>query len=143
MNVQQISVFVENRAGGLAEITKLLADSGIDLRAMSIADTTDYGILRLIVDKPETALAVLQDSGCLVSVTPVLAVMLPDVPGGLAKILGLLSENGVDLEYLYAFITRKAEHAYVVLRVKDNEATEKILKAGGITVASAEDIYSA
>ncbi len=143
MNVQQISVFVENRAGGLAEITKLLAENGVDLRAMSIADTTDYGILRLIVDKPDTALAVLQDSGCLVSVTPVLAVMLPDVPGGLAKILGLLSENGVDLEYLYAFITRKTEHAYVVLRVKDNEATEKVLEAGGITVASAEDIYSA
>ncbi|MBQ4321964.1 MAG: ACT domain-containing protein [Oscillospiraceae bacterium] len=143
MNVQQISVFVENRAGGLAEITKLLAENGVDLRAMSIADTTDYGILRLIVDKPDTALTVLQDSGCLVSVTPVLAVMLPDVPGGLAKILGLLSENGVDLEYLYAFITRKTEHAYVVLRVKDNEATEKVLEAGGITVASAEDIYSA
>jgi len=143
MNVQQISVFVENRAGGLAEITKLLAENGVDLRAMSIADTTDYGILRLIVDKPDTALAVLQDSGCLVSVTPVLAVMLPDVPGGLARILGLLSENGVDLEYLYAFITRKTEHAYVVLRVKDNEATEKVLEAGGITVASAEDIYSA
>ena len=143
MNVQQISVFVENRAGGLAEITKLLAENGVDLRAMSIADTTDYGILRLIVDKPDTALAVLQDSGCLVSVTPVLAVMLPDVPGGLARILGLLSDNGVDLEYLYAFITRKTEHAYVVLRVKDNEATEKVLEAGGITVASAEDIYSA
>ena len=143
MNVQQISVFVENRAGGLAEITKLLADNGVDLRAMSIADTTDYGILRLIVDKPDTALAVLRDSGCLVSVTPVLAVVLPDVPGGLARILGLLSDNGVDLEYLYAFITRKTEHAYVVLRVKDNEATEKILQAGGIAVASAEDIYSA
>ena len=143
MNVQQISVFVENRAGGLAEITKLLAENGVDLRAMSIADTTDYGILRLIVDKPDTALAVLQDSGCLVSVTPVLAVMLPDVPGGLARILGLLSDNGVDLEYLYAFITRKTEHAYVVLRVKDNEATEKFLEAGGITFASAEDIYSA
>ena len=143
MNVQQISVFVENRAGGLAEITKLLADNGVDLRAMSIADTTDYGILRLIVDKPETALNVLRESGCLVSVTPVLAVVLPDVPGGLAKILGLLSDNGVDLEYLYAFITRNTANAYVVLRVKDNEATEKILQAGGISVASAEDIYSA
>ena len=143
MNVQQISVFVENRTGGLAEITKLLADKGVDLRAMSIADTTDYGILRLIVDKPEAALSALQENGCLVSVTPVLAVRLPDVPGGLAKLLGLLSENGVDLEYLYAFVTRSVDHAYVVLRVKDNEGTEKILLEGGITVASAEDLFTA
>ena len=143
MNIQQISVFVENRTGGLAEITKLLADKGVDLRAMSIADTTDYGILRLIVDKPEAALSALQENGCLVSVTPVLAVRLPDVPGGLAKLLGLLSENGVDLEYLYAFVTRSVDHAYVVLRVKDNEGTEKILLEGGITVASAEDLFTA
>ncbi len=141
MNVQQISVFVENRAGRLAEITKLLASCGVDLRAMSIADTTDYGILRIIVDKPDAAISALRDSGCLVSVTPVLAVMIPDEPGGLSGVLALLSEHGVDVEYLYAFITRHTDHAYVVLRVKDNEMTENILKNAGITIAGPEDIY--
>ena len=97
MSIQQISVFLENRAGQLAEITKVLAENGIDLRAISIAETTDYGVLRMIVDEAQRAKTILLDSGYIMSVTPVLAVAVPDVPGGVASVLKLLAEGHIDI----------------------------------------------
>ena len=141
MTIDQISVFVENKTGKLVEITGLLGNAGIDLRAMSIADTADFGILRLIVDQPQKALEILTDADCIVSVTQVLAVQIEDTPGSLSKVLGLLSDNNINIEYLYAFITRKKENAYVIFRLEDNDKAAKVLTANGIKLASTEEIY--
>jgi hypothetical protein len=141
MTIDQISVFVENKPGKLAEITGLIGDAGIDLRAMSIADTTDFGILRLIVDKPQLAYDILKKADCVVSVTQVIAVSIEDKPGCLAKVLKLLSDEGINIEYVYAFITRKKEDAYVIFRMEDNERAVKILTENGIKLASGEEIY--
>ena len=132
MIIKQISIFVENKAGRLAEITEAIANAGIDIRALSIADTTDFGILRLIVDKPEDAAAQLKDAGITVSVTNVIAIGIDDVPGAFSKPMKILADAGVDVEYMYAFITRKSEKAYVILRVADNDAAAKVLLDNGV-----------
>jgi hypothetical protein len=142
MTIDQISVFVENNAGKLAEITGLLGAAGIDLRAMSIADTTDFGILRLIVDQPKKAVEVLKEAECVVTVTQVIAVSIQDTPGSLSKVLKLLSDAGISIEYVYAFITRKKSDAYVIFRVEDNERAVEILTAGGVKVACSEELYA-
>ena len=141
MTIDQISVFVENDAGKLAELIGLLAPAGVDIRAMSIADTTDFGILRLIVDQPDKAVEVLKGENCIVSVTKVLGVSIADTPGSLSGVLQMLSDAKISIEYVYAFITRKQEDAYVILRVEDNDRAAEILAAGGIKVATPEDIY--
>lgn len=141
MTIDQISVFVENKTGKLAEITGILGEAGVDLRAMSIADTTDFGILRLIVDKPEVALNVLKNAECIVSVNQVVAVSIDDTPGSLARVLKLLLDEGISIEYLYAFITRKKENAYVILRMEDNDRAIKILAANDVKLARQEEIY--
>ena len=133
MALKQISVFVANQTGSLEKLVNILAEAGVDMRAMSIADTTDYGILRLIVDKPDTALAVLQDSGCLVSVTPVLAVMLPDVPGGLASALSVLESNGVNIEYMYSF-AGKDGHAQIGFKTSTPDLAVAILQKAGAKI---------
>ncbi len=140
MTIKQISVFVENKSGHLARITSLLGKNGVDLRAMSIADTTDFGILRIIVNDTEKAISILKNEGCIVSVTDVLAVEMGDTPGSLAKILTLLSDSGISIEYLYAFITRKHGHAYVILRVEDNDAAAAILAKNGISLPAPEEL---
>ena len=136
MLIKQISVFVENKQGRLADITKLLADNDIDIRALSIADTADYGILRLIVNKPEEAIKALKAAGMTVSITNVLAVAIPDVPGGFAHTISVLSDANMGVEYAYAFITPSDGQAYVILRVDDNERAIEVLKAGGISLLS-------
>jgi hypothetical protein len=141
MTIDQLSIFVENGPGRLAEITELLGDAGIDLRAMSIADTRDFGILRVIANEPARAREILRAAGCVVSVTPVLAVAIEDSPGSLSRVLRALSDAGVSIEYLYAFITRKKDSAYVIFRVEDNKRAEDILTARGIKTAGAEEIY--
>ena len=100
MTIHQISVFLENRAGQLAEITGLLSENHIDLRALNIAETADYGVLRIIVDQPETAASLLLSNGVILSMTPVVAVSVPDRPGGLAEVLHFISEAGIDVEYM-------------------------------------------
>ena len=140
MAVKQIAIFVENQAGSLAEITQLLADAGIDIRAMSISETTDFGILRLIVDNIDTARAVLAEGGFVCSVNEVVAAELPDVPGGIAGVISVLSKNGVNIEYLYAFVGVSGKHAWVVLRVADNEKAEAILTANGYRALSDEQL---
>lgn len=141
MLIKQISVFVENKQGRLAQITKILSDNGIDIRALSIADTADYGILRLIVNDPEKAIDALKKADMTVSITNVLAIGIPDVPGGFAGAIRVLSDAGMGVEYAYAFITPKDGAAYVILRVDDNIKASEILKEGGITLLSQDQIF--
>ena len=120
MNIHQISVFLENRAGQLAQITRSLAQAHIDLRAISIAETSDYGLARMIVDDCPKASQVLLEHGDILSMTPVWAVEVPDRPGGLAELLGALAEKDVDVEYMYSLFTHKEGNAYMVMRVSDD-----------------------
>ena len=119
MNIHQISVFLENRTGQLAEITRLLADNGIDLRAISIAETSDYGLARMIVDDSHKASKILLEHGDILSMTPVWAVEVPDRPGGLAEVLAVLAENHVDVEYMYSLFAHQEGKAYMVMRIHD------------------------
>ena len=119
MHIHQISVFLENRIGQLAEITKLLAEAGVDIRALSIAETSDYGLARMIVDDSHKASSILLQHGDILSMTPVWAVEVPDRPGGLAEVLGVLADASVDVEYMYSLFTHKEGHAYMVLRIND------------------------
>ena len=141
MTIDQISVFVENKAGRLAEITKIIGDAGLDLRAMCIADTADFGILRIIVNDPARALKVLKSADCVVSVTQVLAVKMTDKPGSLAEVLGVLAKAEISVEYLYAFISRKANDAYVILRVEDLRRAIAVMAESGINTVGPEEIY--
>ena len=119
MNIHQISVFLENRTGQLAEITKLLATENIDIRAISIAETADYGLARMIVDDSHKASSILLEHGDILSMTPVYAVEVPDRPAGLAKLLAVLAEAHVDVEYMYSLFTHREGNAYMVLRISD------------------------
>ncbi|MCI8831848.1 MAG: acetolactate synthase [Lachnospiraceae bacterium] len=132
MTVKQISVFVENKPGKLAELTDYLHQHDIDMRALSIAETQDFGIVRMIVDDAYKASQVLKESGYVVSITPVLAVEMSDEPGSLYKILKVLGDGGVNLDYTYAFLGQKAATAYMVLRVEDNEKAIEVLSKSGI-----------
>lgn len=134
MLIKQISVFVENKEGRLAEITETIAAAGVDIRALSIADTTDFGILRLIVDKPHETEDALRKAGFTVSVTNVIAVGIDDVPGGFAKPMRVLANAHIDVEYMYAFISRDTKKAYVILRVNNNETATSALKDAGIVL---------
>ena len=138
MIIKQLSIFVENKRGSLAEITKAIAEAGVDIRALSIADTTDFGILRLIVNKPDAVAAALQEKGITVSVTNVIAVGIDDVPGAFSVPMQILADNEIDVEYMYAFITRKSEKAYVILRVADNDAAAKVLADKGVEILTEE-----
>lgn len=132
MTVKQISVFVENTAGKLAELTAYLHQHDIDMRALSIAETQDFGIVRIIVDDAYKTSQVLKEAGYVASITPVLAVEMSDEPGSLFKILKILGDGGINLEYMYAFLTRKESTAYMVLRVADNEKAAELLSKKGI-----------
>ena len=134
MSIHQISVFLENRSGQLAQITKLLAEAHVDLRAISIAETADYGLARMIVDDAHKASSILLDHGDILSMTPVWAVEVPDRPSGLADLLAVLAENHVDVEYMYSLFTNKDGHAYMVLRISDEAAFEKALEGTDIKV---------
>lgn len=140
MTIHQISVFLENRAGQLAEITKVLAENNIDLRAISIAETADYGVLRMIVDDSEKATAILLAGGYILSLTPVLAVAVPDAPGGLAPVLGLLAQGNIDIEYMYSLFTHVENRAYMVFRVSDEAAFVNLLSANGISTVTGEEL---
>ena len=134
MSIHQISVFLENRAGQLAEITRLLAQAHVDLRAISIAETADYGLARMIVDDAHKASAILLEHGDILSMTPVWAVEVPDRPSGLADLLTVLAENHVDVEYMYSLFANKEGHAYMVLRISDEAAFTKALEGTDINV---------
>jgi len=141
MPINQISIFVENKTGRLANITSILAKRNIDIRALCIADTTDFGVLRLIVSRPEEALKALKSEGLAASATEVLAIGIPDVPGGFAQAIKVLSDAGIGVEYAYAFITPDKGHAYVIIRVEDNAAAEKALSEGGVMLIDQAQIF--
>ncbi|MBR5411153.1 MAG: hypothetical protein IK104_10835 [Clostridia bacterium] len=134
MAIQQLTAFVENRRGRLVEITRMLAAAGVDMRALSIADTQEFGILRVIVDDTETAEKTLRSEGVLVRITPVVGVRLTDRPGELSRALTALDDAGINVEYLYAFLAVTPGIADMVLRVKDNEAAEKALTEAGFDI---------
>ncbi len=140
MTISQLSIFVENKQGTIAGITESLAAAGISIRALSVADTQEFGILRLIVSDIDKAKAVLSDNNCVVSVTKVIGIEIPDTPGGLSKVLRVIADNGINVEYLYAFITVAGENAYVVLRVEDNENAARIMEENGIKLISQHDV---
>jgi hypothetical protein len=140
MGIRQLSVFVENKKGSLHEITDLLAKADIDLRSMCIADTSDYGIVRIIADHPEKAAALLTEAGHTANLREVTAFAVPDTPGGLAKVLSLLEENGVNIEYMYALVTTATDKAYAVMRNDDSARAEELLRANGVELLDEADI---
>lgn len=140
MAIKQLSVFVPNKAGELVKITDALDKANIDIRAMSIADTQDFGILRLIVSDIKKAKENLEESECFASTTEVVAVEITDEPGSLGKVLKILSDNEIGIEYMYAFIAVSRKGAYVVLRVEDNDKAEKTLSDNGVKIVTEDDI---
>lgn len=140
MSVHQISVFLENRAGQLAEITRDIANVGIDLRAISIAETADYGVLRMIVDDAEKATSILLSHGYILSMTPVVVVAVPDAPGGLAPVLSVLAEGDIDIEYMYSLFTHKEGKAYMVFRISEEEKFITLLAQHGMKPAKKDEL---
>lgn len=134
MTIYQISVFIENKQGRLTEIVKTLSTNGIDIRALSVADTTDFGILRIIVNDPEAAIKVLKAEGVTVSKTKVIGVSFDDKTGALTNVLELLSSAGIAVEYAYAFITHSKNNASVILRVEQIEEAIKVLTDAGVSL---------
>ena len=141
MLVKQISVFLENKSGRLAEVTRILKQNSIDIRALYIADTTEYGILRMIVDQPEAAQAALSESGFTVNSTNVIAIAIPDRPGTLEDALETLSGSAISVDYLYAYVGRASSDAIVVIRVENPQLALDKLEQSGIRVLSSKEVY--
>lgn len=140
MYVKQISVFLENSPGRMAEYTQFLGQNNIDLISLCVADTTNFGILRGIVADYERAVKLIADAGYTVKLTDVLVVSVPDRPGGLGEVIGLLAEQGVSIEYLYSIVRRSADNAYIVIRADDVEKADRVLRQGGVQLLSQEDV---
>jgi hypothetical protein len=139
MVLKQLSIFVENRLGSMAEATGVLAENNINIRAFTTADTTDFGILRLIVDKPELAAEKLRENALIVNVTSVIGVKLSDAPGSFHKVLHTLSQAGIAVEYSYAFVSRNEGSAHIILRVQDEEAALNVLRENHVTFIDQAD----
>jgi hypothetical protein len=142
MKVEQISIFLENKPGALESVTRLLKDANINIRTLSLADTSDFGILRLIVNDVNTTLKVLNENGLRVSRTTVVAVEVPDRPGGLHSILEVLAKNSINVEYLYAFVEKSGENAVIIFRLDSPDNAIDVLLKNGFTVLPGEKLYS-
>ena len=140
MAIKQLTVFVENKQGALVSITKTLSEHNINMRALSIAETQDFGMLRIIVNDTATAEKVLADEGYLIKVNDVVGVKIGDAPGKLSEALAVLDNSKINMEYLYAFMARTEKHAYVVLRVENNDAAESALTEAGFHLVTEADI---
>lgn len=140
MKVKQISIFIENRSGRLREVTGALGEKSINIRALSLADTSDYGILRLIVDRPDEALDVLKNANFTLSETDVIAVEVSDSPGGLSKVLNILGDAGINVEYMYAFVEKSSDNAVMIFRIEDIEGAIKVLSDNNVTILSHEEV---
>ena len=140
MYIKQLSVFVENKPGRLAEITSIIAEKGINMRALSVTDTKDFGILRVIVDKPDEAVAALKSAGLTVSLTNAIAIGIDDKPGAFASAIKVLADADITVDYIYAFVPRTQASAYVILHAGDTEAAIKALTAAGIEMVTSEEI---
>lgn len=142
MQIKQLSIFIENKPGRLAEITEALAEATVDIRAISVADTSDFGILRVIVDKPDIAVEVLKRNGMTVSLTDVIAVGIDDHPGSFSKSVRMLADAGLTIEYMYAFVSRDKGKAYIIIRADDGNKASSVLEAGGVHILTPEDLYN-
>jgi len=142
MKVEQISIFLENKSGRLAEVTRILAASGINIRALSLADTADFGILRLIVDQNDRAKHALKESGFTVGKTEVIAVEVPDRPGGLAHILRTLDAASINVEYMYAFVQRSGDNAILIFRFDELDKAIQVLTDADVRVLKGQAVYA-
>lgn len=142
MKVEQISIFIENKSGRLAEVTEALGDAGVNIRALSLADTSDFGILRLIVDKTDLAKSTLKERGFTVNKTEVVAVEVPDRPKGLYGILQVLDRAAVNVEYMYAFVERCGGNAVIIFRFDNPEEAIRVLTQHNVNVLQGERIYT-
>jgi len=142
VKVNQLSVFIENKSGRLADVTNTLAEASINIRALSIADTIDYGLLRLIVNDPTGAKRALTEAGFTVALTEVLAIEIPDRPGGLAGIIGIFADTGVNIEYMYAFVGTSGENAIVIFRIEKVDEAIPILQSRGVRILTGEELHS-
>ncbi|MBR0377602.1 MAG: ACT domain-containing protein [Lachnospiraceae bacterium] len=140
MTTKQISVFLENKPGTLAEFCKVLQKNNIDMRALCVADAMDFGIARVIVDDVYETVTVLKDEGYICQITKVLTVEMKDEPGALSDILAILGDKGINLEYTYAFLTRQRDKAYLVIKVADNKAAANLLEAHGVKVICQDEL---
>jgi hypothetical protein len=140
MSIKQISIFLENRRGRLADVTRILTESKINMRALSLADTADFGVLRIIVDEQERCLGVLHDNDFIAQETDVIAVEVPDEPGGLYGILSLFDRNDVNIEYMYAFVEKKMDRAAVIFKIDDHEKAKDVLGKSNINVLTRDII---
>ena len=142
MKVQQISIFIENKSGRLAEVARVLGEKNVNIRALSLADTSDFGILRLLVDNTDVAFGALKESGFTVNKTEVVAVEVPDLPGGLCRILQVLDDAKINVEYMYAFAERNAENAVIIYRFDETDDAIKALQKKGVGIISGEKLYT-
>ena len=141
MKAEQVSIFLENKAGRLAEVTRILFEARINIRALAVADTSDFGVLRLIVSDTGKAEAVLKNQGFTVSRTEVAAVEVPDEPGGLYRILSIIEENNINIEYMYTFAKQKGENPIMIFRFEEIASAVSILTENGIRIISGEVLY--
>jgi hypothetical protein len=142
VKVEQISIFLENKSGRLADVTRILGEGGINIRALTLADTSDFGILRLIVNDSTRALEILKEAGFTVGRTEVIAIEVPDRPGGLADILDLIGEKGINVEYMYAFVEKSGDNAVVIFRFDDLEQAVEMLQKEGVKILPREKVGS-
>ena len=142
MKVEQISIFIENKSGRLAEVTRTIGEAGVNIRALSLADTSDFGILRLIVDQPAVAKSILREHGFTVSMTDVVAVEVPDQPLGLFTLLNILDNCGVNVEYMYAFVERCSGSAVMIFRFDNTDEAIRCLHDQGVKILTGERVYS-
>ena len=140
MKVEQLAVFLENKSGRLAAITKILSDNGINIRALSVADTADFGILRIIVDQTNKAKQVLKDAGFTVGLADVVAVEVADKPGGLSEVLAVLNQVEINVEYMYAFVEKSGQNAVIIFRFDDADTAIEVLKNAGIKILSGDEV---
>jgi hypothetical protein len=142
MGIEQLSIFVENKPGKLVEVIEAFGKANLDLRALSIAETADFGVLRVIVDRPDAAFKMLTEAGYVVKSTQVLPVAIDDKPGALGKLLRVLSDDGISVEYVYAFVAHGDGKAFVIVRVENNETATQTLAKAGIDVAVEKEIFN-
>ena len=140
MTIPQISVFLENKAGQLADITGILSDNQVNMRAINIAETADYGVLRLIVDDAAKASSILLEQGFILTMTPVVGVAVPDTPGGLSKVLSVISTAGIDVEYMYSVFGQRDGKACMIFRVADTDGLTEVLDKNGIGTIAGEEL---
>lgn len=140
MSVRQVSIFLENTEGRLAEVTRVLAREGIDIRALSLADTSDFGVLRIIVNEPDRCLEILKRNSFVARTSEVVAVEVEDKPGGMSRVLNALDEAGLNVEYMYAYVAKAGENAVVICKIDERERALEVLKAEGIRTIPAKEL---